>query len=202
MEPKRASLRTRMPIDHLTASDLLVDPIWEFAIDEEGIEGQDETWVRPVDAQAVRKGLWSLSVAADFRTSAGAVVGAFVGVTTTDGVKVGDGVLLHEGKYIFLDARSAASRRSTAHHVARRMMHSDLQPDPPPGALEKKIRIGCGALFGIFVGLYVAGLALDLRSFWVWIFALVGAVVFTRMALIYGHHFWFNILRILRGMFN
>jgi len=36
------------------------------------------------------------------------------------------------------------------------MRDSGLQPDPPPDAYEKKIRIGCGALFGICVGLYVA----------------------------------------------
>jgi hypothetical protein len=32
-----------------------------------------------------------------------------------------------------------------------------------------------------------------------WVFALVGAVVFARIALIYGHHFWFNVLRALRA---
>jgi hypothetical protein len=42
-------------------------PIWEYASDEEGVKGQDETWVRPVDAQVVRKGQWSLTVAAEFR---------------------------------------------------------------------------------------------------------------------------------------
>jgi hypothetical protein len=114
MKPKRTSLRTRMPIDHLTASDLLVYPIWEFAIDEEAIEGHDETWIRPVDAQVVRKGLWSLSVAADFRTSAGVLVPGIVAVTTADGVEIDGGVLLPEGKYVFVDASSPASRRSTA----------------------------------------------------------------------------------------
>lgn len=39
---------TRKPIDGLTLADLEAFPIWEFAIDEEGVEGQDETWVRPL----------------------------------------------------------------------------------------------------------------------------------------------------------
>jgi hypothetical protein len=37
-----------MPIDALTADDLRQFPVWEFALDEEGVEGQDETTVRPV----------------------------------------------------------------------------------------------------------------------------------------------------------
>jgi hypothetical protein len=45
----------------------------------------------------------------------------------------------------------------------------------------------------------VAALALGLKSPWAWVFALVGAVVFARIALIYGHHFWFNVLRALRA---
>jgi hypothetical protein len=45
----------------------------------------------------------------------------------------------------------------------------------------------------------VAALALGLKSPWAWLFALVGAVVFARIALIYGHHFWFNVLRALRA---
>jgi hypothetical protein len=57
-----------MPIDKLTAADLLAFPLWEFATDEEDVEGPDETWVRPVDAQVVRAGSWSLCVGADFRT--------------------------------------------------------------------------------------------------------------------------------------
>ncbi len=36
------------PVDQLTPSDLAKHPVWEYAHDEERIEGQDETWVRPV----------------------------------------------------------------------------------------------------------------------------------------------------------
>lgn len=36
------------PVDQLTPADLAKHPVWEYAHDEEGIEGQDETWVRPV----------------------------------------------------------------------------------------------------------------------------------------------------------
>lgn len=79
-------------------------------------------------------------------------------------------------------------------------MFLDLQPDPPPDALEKKIRIGCGAVFGILVGLYGAALWVGMKSSWVWAFVLVGAVTFARVALVYGHRFWFNLLEVIRQM--
>lgn len=34
---------------HLTSDDLDACPVWEWALDEEGIEGQDEATVRPAD---------------------------------------------------------------------------------------------------------------------------------------------------------
>ena len=41
-------MRVRKPVDKLTPADLEQFPFWEFALDEEGIAGQDETTVRPV----------------------------------------------------------------------------------------------------------------------------------------------------------
>ncbi|PAE39014.1 hypothetical protein [Bacillus sp. 7884-1] len=35
------------PVDELTIDDFKESPIWEWAIDEEENEDQDETWVRP-----------------------------------------------------------------------------------------------------------------------------------------------------------
>jgi hypothetical protein len=110
----RPTLSTRKPIDQLTADDLVVFPIWEFATDEEDTEGQDETWVRPVDAPAIRTGLWSLSVAADFRTASGLLVPGFVGVTTADGIELGHSVLLPDAKYVFVDVRDESARSRTA----------------------------------------------------------------------------------------
>ena len=39
----------RKQVDELTTEDLDQFPIWEFALDEEGKEGQDEATVRPVN---------------------------------------------------------------------------------------------------------------------------------------------------------
>lgn len=36
------------PLDEITLDDALKNPIWEWALDEEGNDGQDETWQRPI----------------------------------------------------------------------------------------------------------------------------------------------------------
>lgn len=36
------------PMDEVTLEDMLQYPIWVFALDEEGKEEQDETWLKPV----------------------------------------------------------------------------------------------------------------------------------------------------------
>jgi hypothetical protein len=98
-----ATIATRKPIDQITVADLVDFPIWEFCLDEEGIEGMDETWVRPLAAAAVPNGAYSLSVAAEFETASGLRVNGLVGVTTTaDEVEISEAVLLFDGKYLFV----------------------------------------------------------------------------------------------------
>jgi hypothetical protein len=111
---KRPTLKTRKPIDELTASDLSAFPIWEYALDEEETENQDETWVRPVDAKVVRKGQWSLTVAAEFRTRTGTTFPGFIGVTTAEGIEIYGAVLLAQAKYVVVDTSNAAERRAVA----------------------------------------------------------------------------------------
>jgi hypothetical protein len=43
-------MRIRKQINELTAVDLESFPVWEFALEEEGNEGQDEATVRPCKA--------------------------------------------------------------------------------------------------------------------------------------------------------
>ena len=43
----------RKPIEKLARADLAAFPIWEWAIDEEGVPGQDESWVRSTSYGAV-----------------------------------------------------------------------------------------------------------------------------------------------------
>ena|SRR2546429_4727031 len=101
------TLETRKPIDHLTTSDLSTFPVWEFALDEEGIEGRDETWVRPLNTQIVPKGQYSLTVAADFKAACGRTYSGFVGMNTVpiranEPVTSIEGVILHGTNYLFI----------------------------------------------------------------------------------------------------
>ena len=101
-----ATIATRKPIDQITVADLVDFPIWEFCLDEEGVEGMDETWVRPLAAAAVPNGAYSLSVAAEFETASGLRVNGLVGVTTIAGeVEISEAVLLFDGKYLFVPSQ-------------------------------------------------------------------------------------------------
>jgi hypothetical protein len=83
--------------------------VWEFASDEEGVEGQDETWVRPVDTGVVPKRSY-MHVAAEFVTINKEKFTGFVTVSTLDGTPdVCQGVILHERDYLFV-SNSEASR--------------------------------------------------------------------------------------------
>jgi hypothetical protein len=101
-----ATIATRKPIDQITVADLVDFPIWEFCLDEEGVEGMDETWVRPLAAAAVPNGAYSLSVAAEFETASGLRVNGLIGVTTAEGeVEIAYPVLLFDGKYLFVQSQ-------------------------------------------------------------------------------------------------
>jgi hypothetical protein len=41
------------PVNSLTPEDFAMFPVWEYDLDAEGTEGQDETWVRPVEEYPV-----------------------------------------------------------------------------------------------------------------------------------------------------
>ena len=101
-----ATIATRKPLDEITVADLVDFPIWEFCLDEEGVEGMDETWVRPLAAAAVPNGAYSLSVAAEFETASGLRVNGLIGVTTAAGeVEIAYPVLLFDGKYLFVPSQ-------------------------------------------------------------------------------------------------
>jgi hypothetical protein len=100
----QVTLDTRKPITDLTVNDLSAFPVWEFATDEEGVEGRDETWVRPIDTRVVPARRYSLQVAADLRTASGQTYSGFVIVSTARGtVEIDTGVILHRGEYLLLD---------------------------------------------------------------------------------------------------
>ena len=90
--------RTRKPVDQLVIEDLRKYPVWEYAIDDEGADTeQDETWVQPVTNKAVPRGGYSQIVAANFTAANGSVFCGFMIVTTagskveiTPGAVIGD----------------------------------------------------------------------------------------------------------------
>ena len=90
------------PVDQLQPDDIESYPIWEFALDEEGNEEQDETWVRPIFSKVIELKQYSLSVAADFETASGKNMLGIVGVSTVEGVEFSHGALLYQGKYVFI----------------------------------------------------------------------------------------------------
>jgi hypothetical protein len=96
------TLKSRKPVNELTVADLAAFPIWEFATDEEDIEGRDETWVRPVKTNEVPRDAYSQLVATDFTTVSGVMWQGFMTVTTTDAIEVTPGSLVGEGCYLVL----------------------------------------------------------------------------------------------------
>lgn len=73
-----------------------------------------------------------------------------------------------------------------------------LEEDPPPDDLEKRIRIGCGALFGIIPGLWLAIGIVGLRAGWRWACVAAVAAMFAYFSLRYGNRFWFGVLQFFR----
>jgi hypothetical protein len=96
------NLQTRKPVDQLTLEDFAAFPVWEYATDEENIEGRDETWVRPIDTAVVPKRSYT-HVAAEFTAACGKRFAGFVTVSTLDGPpQVCQGVILHDHDYLFV----------------------------------------------------------------------------------------------------
>jgi hypothetical protein len=96
------NLKTRKPVDQLTLNDFAAFSVWEYATDEEGAEGRDETWVRPVDTSVVPKRSYT-HVAADFTTASGKRFAGFVTVSTLEGAPdVCQGVILCDREYLFV----------------------------------------------------------------------------------------------------
>jgi len=97
MEP---NLATRKPINELTVADLETYPIWEFADDEEGVPGRDETWVRPVATCVVPSKAFSITVAAEITTASGQMYPGFVGCSSFNGLDVNAVGILVKGEYV------------------------------------------------------------------------------------------------------
>lgn len=74
-----------------------------------------------------------------------------------------------------------------------------MEDELPPDTYEKKVRIGCGVVTGIVVGLFFGIGELGLTAGWLWAFAGFVAVVFALLALRYGDRFWLGLLEFFHG---
>jgi hypothetical protein len=96
----KVTLRARKPVDQLSLDDFAVFPVWEYADDEEWVEGRNETWVRPVASSVVPKRSYT-HVAARFTAACGKQFDGFVTVSTLEGPPdVCQGVILHNREYL------------------------------------------------------------------------------------------------------
>lgn len=77
-----------------------------------------------------------------------------------------------------------------------------MEDELPPDALEKKIRIGCGAVLGLIVGLLFGFAGFGLVAGWLWAFSGLLAAACAFFALRYGDRFWFRLVEIFRALFN
>lgn len=118
----KVSLHTRKPVDRLTLADFAAFPIWEYADDEEEVEGRDETWVRPVDSSVVPKGSYT-HVAAEFTATCGKRFSGFVTFSTLDGPPdVCQGVVVHNRKQLFVSNPEACG-----FDESRKQLLTDIQ---------------------------------------------------------------------------
>ena len=107
-------MQSRKPVDKLTPTDFVAFPVWEYAIDEEGIAGRDETWVRPTSRNRLGRGLYSQLVLASFDTQRSDTLSGFMVISTADAAPdVQPGALLEPG-YLplpFLSRAQALARK-------------------------------------------------------------------------------------------
>ncbi len=96
----RPTLQMRKLIIELTEIDIDAYPIWEYALDEEGLKGQDETWIRPLDVPEVPRSGYSFQVAADLKTASGLDLVGIVDISTAGKVAVSSAVILSGRRYI------------------------------------------------------------------------------------------------------
>ena len=118
------TLGTRKPVENLTATDLEAFPVWEFASDEECVEDQDETWVKPVLTGAVPADGFSLMVATVFKLAGGRVYPGVMYCDTNTGFEVaGIALLTTGGRVMFSSTDPPAETRRNLKELGLAAQH-------------------------------------------------------------------------------
>ena len=122
------TIATRKPVDELTASDLEVFPIWEFAIEEEDVDDeQDETWVKPVPTGELPVDGSALSVAVALRLASGQVYPGVMFCDTHAGLDIAAIALLTtEGRVLFSQSDSPSELRRNLKRLG--LAHQNVFP--------------------------------------------------------------------------
>ena len=124
------TLETRKPVDQLTLADFGAFPVWEYADDEEEIEGRDETWVRPLDTSAVPRESYT-HVAAEFTAACGKQFAGFVTVSTLDGLPdVCQGVIFNDLESLFVSNPEAWGFEESRRHLLTAVQLSEAEMFP------------------------------------------------------------------------
>jgi len=116
-----ATPRTRKSISDLTQKDIQDFPVWEFATDDEAIEGRDETWVRPLICQSIPSDAYSLSVRANFKAPTGQEFIGIVSVSTSAEFETVHAAILTHDDYIFIPWPSYPEARQSAAEAASQL---------------------------------------------------------------------------------
>jgi hypothetical protein len=131
------NLQTRKPVDQLSLDDFAAFPVWEYADDEEGVDGRDETWVRPIDTAIVPKRSYT-HVVADFTAACGKPFAGFVTVSTLDGPPdVCQGVILHRREYLFVSNPEAFDSKESR----KRLLSALRLTEPEVFPLSFRLRV-------------------------------------------------------------
>ena len=69
-----------------------------------------------------------------------------------------------------------------------------MQEELPPDGLEKKIRLGCGAVSGLVLGVAAGFVLFGLRAGWLWAFGAFASGTFAWLALRFGDRFWMGLM--------
>ncbi len=139
-------LGRRKPIFSMVPRELRQYPIWEFALDQEAVEGQDETWIRPVKRKTVPKNAHSQIVATQFTTHAGKELHGFMVVTT-----VGGHVEIQPGAVFWMGYRSLSG--GSKERVAKTRPKSSTKDR---NELARVLAVGEGEVFPMCYRLKVA----------------------------------------------
>ncbi|KAF0174005.1 MAG: hypothetical protein IV086_06075 [Hyphomonadaceae bacterium] len=106
-----ATLQTRKPITAIQTEDLDAFPMWEFCLDEEGVEEMDETWIRPVNAAEIPKGAYALTVAVRVVTANGTELKGFIAIDTAGAFEV-SGLGVSSPQYCFIPIAVTAADKA------------------------------------------------------------------------------------------